>query len=197
MATPQEKLAQSLEALKTLQDKGLFAIKGTELSRTHRERLLKHGFIREVLRGWYIAVPPTERDGDSTSWYASYWRFCARYLADRYGDTYCISAEQSLLLHTGNHTVPHQLIIRALKGTNSSTPLPHGTSLFTMKSTLPQRAEIIEQHGIRMLTLASALVNCSTAVYSGRNTDVRTALAMVPDASEILGLLLDGGPTQL
>lgn len=193
MATPQEKLAQALEALKALQDKGFVAIMGSELSRTNRERLLEHGFIREVVRGWYIAVPPNERDGDSTSWYASYWHFCTRYLADRYGDSYCISAEQSLLLHAGNQTVAHQLIIRATKGTNSSTPLPHGTSLFTMKSTLPEKAEIIEQEGIRMLTLASALVNCSPAVFTGNTTDVRTALAMVPDASEILGLLLDGG----
>jgi len=193
MATPQEKLAQALEALRVLQDKGLVAIKGAEMSRINRERLLEQGFIREVLRGWYIAVPPDEREGDSTSWYASYWRFCARYLADRHGDTYCISAEQSLLLHTGNQTVPNQLIIRALNGTNSITPLPHGTSLFTMKSTLPEKAEIIERDGIRMLTLASALVNCSTAVFIGRTTDMRAALAMVPDASEILGLLLDGG----
>lgn len=193
MATPQEKLSQSLEALKALQDKGFVAIMGSELSRTNRERLLEHGFIREIVRGWYIAVPPDERDGDSTSWYVSYWRFCSRYLADRYSHSYCISAEQSLLLHTGNQTVPHQLIIRAIKGTNSSTPLPHGTSLFTMKSTLPEKAEIIEQEGIRILTLASALVNCSPAVFKDDTTDVRTALAMVPDASEILGLLLEGG----
>lgn len=193
MATPQEKLAQALEALKTLQDKGFAAIMGSELSRAFRERLLEHGFIREVVRGWYIAVPPDEQDGDSTSWYASYWHFCSRYLADRYGDSYCISAEQSLALHTGNQTVPHQLIIRVVKGTNSSTPLPHGTSLFSMKSTLPEKAEIIEQDGIRMLTLASALVNCSPTIFTGNTTDVRTALAMVQDASEILGLLLDGG----
>ncbi len=193
MAKPQEKLAQALESLKNLQDKGFVAIRTSELSRTYRERLVEHGFIREVVKGWYIAVPPNEREGDSTSWYASYWRFCARYLAERYGDTYCLSAEHSLLLHAGNHSVPHQLIVRALKGTNSSTPLPHGTSLFTMRSTLPEKAEIVERDGIRMLTLASALVNCSASVFTGRTTDVRTALAMVPDASAVLGLLLDGG----
>ena len=193
MATPQEKLAQALEALKGLQDKGFVAIMGAELSRTNRERLLEHGFIREVVRGWYITVSPDEKKGDSTSWYASYWHFCARYLSDRYSDTYCISAEQSLLLHAGNQTVPHQLIIRATKGTNSSTPLPHGTSLFTMKSTLAEKAEIVEQHGVRMLTLVSALVNCSPSLFSRHVTDVRTALAMVQDASEVLALLLEGG----
>lgn len=193
MATPQEKLAQALEALKKLQDQGNTAIKTSELSRINRERLIDNGFIRQIIQGWYIIVPPDEQQGDSTFWYANYWNFCARYLADRYGDSYCISAEQSLLLHAGNQTVPHQLIIRATNGTNSSTVLPHGTSLFSMKSTLPEKAEVIESEGVRMLTLASALVNCSPAVFTGNITDVRTALAMVPDASEILGLLLDGG----
>jgi hypothetical protein len=102
MATPQEKLAQALEILKEFQDKGLTSIKSSELSRTFRERLLQHGFIREVVRGWYIIVPPDEKQGDSTSWYASYWHFCARYLTDRLADNYCVSAEHSLRIHAGN-----------------------------------------------------------------------------------------------
>lgn len=197
MATPQEKLAQSLEALKKLQDQGIIAIKTAEISRVNRQRLIENGFISQVLPGWYMAVPPDEQKGDTTSWYASYWHFCARYLTERYGDTYCISAEQSLLLHAGNQTIPQQLIIRATKGTNSNTELLHGTSLFTMKSTLPERAEIIEHQGIRMLTLASALVHCSHTLFTRNSTDVRTALAMIPDASEILGLLLEGGNTTI
>lgn len=193
MATPQEKLAQSLETLKALQDQGITAVKSSELSRVHRERLIDNGFIRQIIQGWYIIVPPDEKKGDTTSWYANYWNFCTRYLTERYGDSYCISAEQSLLLHAGNQTVPQQLIIRALNGTNSITQLIYGTSIFTMKSTLPAKAEIMEWEGIRILTLASALVNSSLSMFKGNTTDVRTVLALVPDASEILGLLLDGG----
>ena len=51
MATPNEKLAQSLEALRTLQDRGVVAISATDLKRLHRERLLKNGFLREVMKG--------------------------------------------------------------------------------------------------------------------------------------------------
>ena len=134
MATPQEKLAQSLEVLKALQDQGHTAISTKELSRLHRERLLAHGFIKEVILGWYIIVSPEEQKGDSTSWYASYWNFCARYLEDRFGEDYCISAEQSLKIHAGNTTVPQQLIIRTIKGSNAITLLVHDTSLFSMKS---------------------------------------------------------------
>jgi hypothetical protein len=106
MATPQEKLAQSLEALKKLQDQGFVAIKTSELSRVNRERLSDNGFIRQVIQGWYVIVPPDEKHGSSTSWYASYWHFCARYLNERYGESYCISAEQSLQIHGGNWAVP-------------------------------------------------------------------------------------------
>ena len=89
------------------------------------------------------------------------------------------------------------MIIRATNGTNSITDFPYGTSLFTMKSTLPEKAEVIEQEGIRMLTFASSLVNCSPAFFTRNSTDLRTALAMIPDASEVLGLLLDGGHTTI
>ena len=61
MADMQEKLAESLTELHSLQkDKGLVAIKSDELSRTHRERLTKNGFLKEVAKGWYIAADPTE-----------------------------------------------------------------------------------------------------------------------------------------
>jgi hypothetical protein len=50
MATPSEKQAQSLEALRTLQDRGVVAIRSADLSSTHRERLLRGGFLQEVMK---------------------------------------------------------------------------------------------------------------------------------------------------
>lgn len=193
MATPSEKLAESLEVLKELQDKGIMAVNSSELSRVHRERLLKNGFLKEIFKGWYISVPSDEKEGDTTSWYTSYWHFCSRYLTDRYTESYCISAEQSLQIHSGNWTVPQQLIVRTTQGTNAPIELLYNTSLFSMKSSLPQAAEIIEIEGLRMLTLASAIIHCSPTMYLKNSTDVRTALAIIRDASEVLGLLLDGG----
>ncbi|MFQ5903790.1 MAG: cell filamentation protein Fic, partial [Candidatus Binatia bacterium] len=58
MATPQEKLAESLEALKELQKRGVVAIRSAHLTRTHRERLLRNGFLHEVMKGWYIPARP-------------------------------------------------------------------------------------------------------------------------------------------
>ena len=68
MATPGEKLAESLEILRNLQDKkGIVAIKTSEINRTHRERLSKNGFLQEVAKGWYLAANPNEQVGDSSS----------------------------------------------------------------------------------------------------------------------------------
>ena len=193
MATPGEKLAESLEVLKKLQDKGVVAIKSTKISRVHRERLIKNKFLKEVMKGWYLSIPANEQQGDSTSWYASYWSFCAEYLADRYGDSYCISADQSLQIHAGDNTVPWQLIVRSMKGPNGITPLPYNTSLVTMKSSLPKAAEIQVSNKLRLLTLPSALIHCTPVMYIKNAVDVRTALSMIKDASEILTLLLEGG----
>ena len=193
MTKPGEKIAESLEKLKVFQDNGVIAIKSNDLSRVHRERLIKNGFIREVLKGWYIAVPINENQGDSTSWYSSFWDFCSRYLADRYSENYCISAEQSLMLHSGNDTVPKQLIIRSTKGNNSLTKLLFGTSIFVMKSPLPDLAEIVVHKGIRMLSLPSSLIHSTSTSFSNHPVDARAALLLIKDASELLGILLDGG----
>ncbi len=73
MPTPQEKLAQSLGALHDLQGRGVVAIRSDDLSRTDRERLLESGFLKEVMKGWYIPSRPDESAGDSSAWYASFW----------------------------------------------------------------------------------------------------------------------------
>ncbi len=197
MATPAEKLAESLEVLRTLQDKGTVAIKSAELSRVHRVRLLKNGFLKEVTKGWYISTPLDEQPGDSTSWYASYWHFCSGYLTDRYSDDYFISPDQSLLIHSANWTVPKQLIIRTTKKANHSTPLPHDTSLWHWESPVPKAAEIVTIEGIRMLNLPSSLIYCTPTIFIKNPTDARTALAMIKDSSDITRLLLEGGHSRI
>ncbi|MBK8521254.1 MAG: Fic family protein [Chitinophagaceae bacterium] len=193
MATPSEKLATSLNALRDLQDIGIVAIKADALSRTHKDRLLENGFIKEVYKGWYMMTPPNEAKGDSTSWYSSYWHFCSQVLENMYGDEWCISPEQSLMLHAGNTAVPQQLIVKSPKASNNKTDLPFDTSLFHIKSSLPVKNEILENDGIRMLSLPAALIQASPNTFTQNPTDARTALSMIEDASQILALLLEGG----
>ena len=128
MASPHAKLAESLEALRTLQDRGVVAVRSGDLTRTHRERLIKNGYLQEVMKGWYITARPGEATGESTAWYASFWGFCAAYLKERFGTNWSLSPEQSLLLHAGNMAVPRQLLVRSPKARNKITALPHDTS---------------------------------------------------------------------
>jgi len=193
MATPQEKLAASLEVLKVLQDKGVVAIRAADLSRTHRERLLKNGFLQEVMKGWYIPAKPGERAGDTTAWYASFWDFCVAYLKARFGDDWCLSPEQSLSLHGGNRAVPTQLLVRTPKGGNKPTNLLYGTSIFDMRLNMPRPQDVIEQEGLRLFALSAALIEASPAYFAQNPTDARTALATIMDASEIVRRLLEGG----
>jgi hypothetical protein len=193
MPTPQEKLAQSLEALHELQGRGVVAIRSDDLRRTDRERLLESGFLKEVMKGWYIPSRPDESAADSTAWYASFWDFCAAYLAHRFGEEWCLSPEQSLSLHGGNRSVPGQLFVRAPKGGNKPTPLPHGTSLFDMRASLPPRNEVVLLDGMRLFSVPAALIGASEQCFRRASTDVRSAMVAIRDASDVLALLLEGG----
>lgn len=194
MASPSEKLAQSLEILHRLQDaSGTVAIRAKDMTRTHRERLLANGFLQEVIKGWYIPSRPDEVRGESTAWYASFWRFCAVYLEARFRKNWCLSPEQSLSLHGGNWTVPRQLVVRSPRARNKVTKLPHGTSLLDLRAALPAATDKEEREGLRIFSLESALIECSPQYFLSHSTDVRAVLAMIRDASGLLAKLLEGG----
>ena len=193
MSTPQQKLAESLEVLQEIQERGDVAIRSRDLSRTHRERLVKNGFLKEVIKGWYIPARPDEAPGDSTAWYASFWDFCAGYLTTRFGKNWCLSPEQSLSLHAGNRTVPTQLLVRTPKGGNKPTALPHNTSLFDVRYAMPNESEIVEQDGLRLYSVSAALVASPEQFFRSASKDARAAMATMKDASEVLAILLEGG----
>jgi fido (protein-threonine AMPylation protein) len=189
MPSPSEKLAESLEVLHRLQKAGGIAIRARDLTRTHRERLVANGFLREVIKGWYIPARPDE----STAWYAAFWPFAAAYLETRFGDEWSLSPEQSLSLHGGNWTVPTQLAVRSPRAGNDVTPLPHRTSLLEVRASLPSAAERQQKEGLRIFSIESALIESSPTYFARHATDVRAALATIRDPSRILATLLDGG----
>ena len=196
MPSAAEKLASSLEELETLQSGGSIALRSKDMSRTHRERLLKAGFLKEVMKGWYIPSRPDENAGESTAWYTSFWGFCAQYLSDRFGDDWSLSPEQSLIIHAGNTTVPAQLLVRAVKGGNSKTDLPHNTSLFETRATIASDEALEIVDNLRLFSVEDALILVPEVFFQNHPTEARTVLAMMPDASRLLEKLLDGGHTR-
>jgi len=196
MATPSEKLAVSLEILRSLQDEnGKAVIKAGELSRTHKDRLLANGFIQEVIKGWFITSRPESPKGDTTSWYTSFWDFVCVYLNSRFEDNWCLSPDQSLQLQVGNKTVPKQLLVRSPKARNKVTRLLFNTSIFDIRTTLPVKGEIYSMDGLNIYYLESGLIACGADFFTRHSTDARTCLAMVKDGSGLLAKLLEGGHT--
>jgi hypothetical protein len=121
MPGPSDKLARSLETLARLQAEGRRVFQSAEFTRTDRERLLRHGFLQQVIRGWLISSSPGTLPGDTTPWHASFWEFCARYCTERFGSEWHLSPEQSILLHAVTTTIPSQVVVYTPHGTRNAT----------------------------------------------------------------------------
>jgi len=129
----QRRLADALEVLKRLQDAGKTVIKSADLSRTQRESLVKNGFLRLIVKGWYMPCRPGENAGDSTPWYAAMRDFIQGYCSERFGEQWHLSPEYSLLLHTGKSITPQQVVVHTPLGQNGLLKLPDNCSIWTTK----------------------------------------------------------------
>lgn len=193
MATPNQKLADSLVQLEKLQTHGRRVFRSGELTRVHRQRLLRHGFVQEVMKGWLMSSSPEAAPGDSLPWFASFWEFCARYCNERFGDAWHLSPEQSLLLHAEHTVIPAQVIIYSPKGTNNRVPLLFGTSIYDLRSKLPPPVDLTLRDGFRLFTPAAALVKVPAAFFTRSPVEAQLALASIRDTSDLSRRLLEGG----
>ncbi len=194
MATPSEKLAQALSELHKLQeDRDIAVIKASDLKTSHKQLLKRNRFIKDVIKGWYISTRPEERDGDTTSWYMSFWDFASMYLNERFGNEWCLSPDQSLLLHSGNRVIPKQLLVRSPKANNNIVNLLHGTSILDYKLDIPGQTLRITHNGLQLYSLENGLIAVGADFFTHYTIDARACLAMVKDASVLLAKLLDGG----
>lgn len=193
MATTGELLAVSLEALSSLQATGRVAIRSADLSRTDRERLVAAGYLRRVLRGWYVATRPDVAPGDTTPWYASYWDFVRQYLDERFGAAWSLSPEDSIGVLAGNRTIPELLNVRCERGGNTLVELLHGHRIYLAQTTTPRGADRVERDGVPVFAAAPALCLCSPALYRQREDDVRAVLYGLSDASDVLEYVLRDG----
>ena len=194
MAIPSEKLAQSLDILRQIQEsKNSPIIRSSEISRTHQERLVENGFLMKVVGGWYIQSDPVAVSGDTTAWYISYWRFISDYVREKLGEEWCLSAEVSLDVQTGNWTVLPQLTIRSPKCNNTSVNLPFGCSIFFLKADCAANVVKESRYGLNVYSIPEALVMSSPIFFQRSSITARTALAAIRDSSEVLPYLLDKG----
>lgn len=197
MAAIQEKLAESLKVLQSLQNESGFAIvKSSEISRTHLGRLVSNGFLQEVMKGWYISSRPDSDPGDTTNWYTSYWYFITQYSNSRFGKDWCLTPDHSLSIYSGNWIVPTQVIIRSPQGTNNVVEFMHNTSLLDIKVSLANSIYTEPQFGLNLYSLPEALIECSPGFFKLDSVTARTCLSLIADASDLLNILLEKGQSK-
>ncbi|MBU3611071.1 Fic family protein [Polynucleobacter wuianus] len=189
-STDSLKLSEALKTLKKLQDKHHGVIESKDLADSQRVLLLETGFIRSVMKGWYICSNPSDHDGDSTAWYTNYWAFMSGYLAKRFGKRYCLNAEASLLLHTGSTTVPKQITIVSKDGGTSIVKLPFDTSLVIYQDEKRVSKTRTEIRGLQVI--AEALCMVGPQFFINHPMEAEIGLAMVRDPAELLATLLMG-----
>jgi hypothetical protein len=164
------------------------------MSRPYRERLIAAGFLRPIVKGWYMPSRPAEGPADSAAWVASMFEFVRAYCDSRFGASWYVSPELSVRLHAGTTEAPAQVVVHAEDGTNTTLALPQRTSLFeyAAKDFAPKKARV-EVGRLRALALPWALARVSEQFFRTYPRDAQLALAQLPDASALLEVLLEGG----
>ena len=67
MVSPNEKLANALTVLSELQGEGAHVFRSGQLPRADRERLVRNGYLRPVMKGWVMLSNPDAPAHDTTA----------------------------------------------------------------------------------------------------------------------------------
>jgi hypothetical protein len=199
VAQPNEKLAQSLRVLSAIQARAGNAIEiaaNPELTRTHRERLRRSGFLAPIINGWDMVTRAEDRSGDSTAWYASMEVFVAAYATSRFGDEWQATPEFSLLRHSGYTGILPQIVLHAPAANNQVLGLPHACSLVLARcapATLVPDA-VVSSAGLRLIPVYRSLVTASPTFFEKHPDSAQICLRIV-DATDMTRVLLEGGQT--
>jgi hypothetical protein len=191
----QRRLAAALKALKALQERGHSVFRAADFSRSHREALERGGFLRRIVKGWYMSTGPGEEPMESTRWHAAITEFVRRYCDRRFGREWHVSADYSLLLHAGRTVLPKQVIVHAPRAKNGTLALPEHCSLFDYqaKDYAAVKSAVEEVGGLRALNVAAALVRVSETFFRTYAQDAQVLLLQFSDVSDLNRALLAGG----
>ena len=190
MTNQNEKLARALEALKGVERSGV--VRSSDLSQTYRSRLVKAGFLVEVLQGWLLVTHPDAPQGSSVAWYSSFWNFVGQYLESRFGEGYCLSAEASVKRHVQSAVIPSQVSVMAQENVRQVVPLQFDTSLNIYSTATPLPANRVKAGGLWVMDLSMAICRLAEPFYRTSPEDAELALRLIRDPSELLRVLLDG-----
>lgn len=161
-----------------------------ELTRSDRELLVRTGWLREIIQGWYLLIKPDILPNDSTPWYAHFWDFLMVYLDHRFNQHYCLSAESSLDVLLEVSILPKQVVVIVSQGGGKARSLPFETSLlmYTDPKNIPE--ERIEKRGLQIMSLPFALCRVSATYFQKNPKDAEIALRSIRTASELSQIII-------
>lgn len=189
----QTKLANALTALHAVVGAGGGVVKGSQLSNAARVLLVKKGFLREILKGWYFVADPLAEPGDTTPFYANFWEYLSTYLEDRFGSDYRLNAEQSVMRHAFCNTVPCQVSVMVRRKMSQMQPLVHGHSIAIYPDTEVDGASVL-LGGLRCMPLMESLVKTPPRTYRQNPKEIQIALATLDDPAA-LATMVDANAT--
>lgn len=173
-AKPQQLLAEALRAARTAAKDGI--VKSSSIGRKHREILSKENCLTEIIKGWYL-LTSQEGGGSSTAWFGGIWGFLRHYLSERFGKNgFCLSAESSFNLHSGDTSIPKQIVILTQKASNTNIDLPHDTSVLLMMDNANFPKEREKWNGLWIMRLPYALCRLSPTYFKKNPRNIEIAL---------------------
>lgn len=194
MASSGNRLAASISALNALRADGRRVFRSKELSRTHRERLLRNSCLDEIMKGWLVVADPVLQPDEPRRGPDPLWEFCALYCTARFGEEWHLSPEHSLLLHAGSQAPHRKIVIHSPKGANNEVAMRSGASIYDLKQkAMPPSDSIVVEEGLRLLSVPAALTRVSESFFARFPSEACSVLAGLPNSIEVVRLLLEGG----
>jgi hypothetical protein len=190
----QRQLAAALRRLKKLQDGGAVVFQSRDFAPRQTATLEKAGFLRRVIKGWYVASRPSDAAGDTTPWFAAMLDFVAGYSNARFGERWYLSPVHSLLVQAGTTSLPQHIVVHAPDGANNSIDLPANSSLMLYATpSFPPLLSLTRIGASRVLTVPAALIAAPEHFFQQWPVEAQVALAQIRDASDLSRPLLEGG----
>lgn len=186
-----QRLARALKELHDVLGADRGVVRGPQISNETRVLLLKTGYLREILKGWYFVSDPTADAGDTTPFYANFWEYLARYLTERFGPDYCLTAEQSLLRHAQHNVIPPTVNVMLAVNQSQVQALAfgHTVALYPGKGGFPAPEYQTILLGLRCLSAPYCLVNLPPRYFTAHAREVQIVMAQITDPGTLAALV--------
>ena len=186
-----QRLARSLKELYDVLGADRGVVRGPQIGNETRLLLLKTGYLREILKGWYFVSDPTAAAGDTTPFYANFWEYLARYLGERFGADYCLTAEQSLLRHAQYNVIPRtvNVMLAVIQSQVQDLAFGHTIALYPGKGSFPALEHQYMLQNLRCMSVPYCLVNLPPRYFSVHAREVQIVMTQIIDPGALAALV--------